>query len=86
MFIQDEGRRRQERLQSELSVIKVKLRELEAHNESLMNKSGEIKQQLKEHKDINDDRYYELRGMADEQLSVKDLVAVSLLLCHSFEI
>lgn len=78
LFLQDEAKKKQERLQAELSVIKVRLRELETANENLTRKTGEIKQQLREHVDINDDKYYELRGMADELLTVKDLLAVSL--------
>lgn len=79
-FLQDEAKRKQDRLQADLSVIKVRLRELESANESLTEKAGAIKQQLREHTDISEDRYYELRGTADDLLTVKDLLAVSTFL------
>ena len=75
-YLKDEAKRTQDRLHADLSVIKVKLRELEAQNERLTAKSCEVKQNLKEHVDIDEERYYELRCTADDMLSVKDLVAV----------
>lgn len=47
-------------------------------NENLIQKSGDIKKQLSEHVDINEDRYYELRSTADDLLTVKDLIAVGI--------
>ncbi|XP_067948432.1 progesterone-induced-blocking factor 1-like isoform X2 [Watersipora subatra] len=75
---EDTAKRRQERLHSELSVVKVHLRELEAQNKSLIGQSDEVKVQLKEHVDINEQKYYELRATTDQHLSVKDLVAMRI--------
>lgn len=58
-------------------MIKVKLRDLEAVNANLNKKSGEIKQQLREHIDIDEEKYYELRAMSEDTLTVKNLIAVS---------
>lgn len=72
---EQEARRRQELIKEELEEVRSKQRQLEATNERLQEKAGNVRKSLM-NLDITEDRYYEIRGLTTEESSLRDYVAV----------
>ncbi|KAJ8297810.1 hypothetical protein KUTeg_024341, partial [Tegillarca granosa] len=74
---EQEARRRQELIKEELEEVRSKQRQLEATNEKLQEKAGNVRKSLM-NLDITEDRYYEIRGLTSEESSLQDYVAMRL--------
>ncbi|XP_060607865.1 progesterone-induced-blocking factor 1-like [Ruditapes philippinarum] len=74
---QEESRRRQELIKAELDEVREKQRYLEATNERLQERAGNVRRSLRD-LDLTEEKFYELRSTSDEDLSLRDYVAVRL--------
>ncbi|KAK3597678.1 hypothetical protein CHS0354_040054 [Potamilus streckersoni] len=74
---QDEARRRQELIKNELEEVRQKQRQLEGTNERLQEKAGNVRRSLRD-LELSEEKYYELRGMAEEDLPLRDFVALKM--------
>lgn len=72
---EQESRRRQELIKSELEDLRQRQRHLESTNERLQEKAGNVRKKLKD-LDLSEDKYYELRGQSEDDLALRDFVAV----------
>ncbi len=73
---QDDSRRRQEQIQKELDTILKRQHHLEATNERLQEKAGGIRKTLMD-LDLTENQYSELRSKTEDEMSLRDFVAVS---------
>ena len=73
---QDESRRRQEQIQKELDTILKRQHQLEGTNERLQERAGGIRKTLMD-LDLTENQYSDLRGQPEDELSLRDYVAVS---------
>ncbi len=73
---QDESKRRQEVIQRELDTILRRQHQLEATNERLKERAGDVRRSLQD-LEITENQYLELKGQNEEELSLRDYVAVS---------
>lgn len=74
---QEESRRRQELIKSELDEVRQKQRHLEATNERLQERAGNVRRSLRD-LDLNEDRFYELKGASEDEIALRDYVAMRL--------
>ncbi|KAL4235445.1 Progesterone-induced-blocking factor 1 [Mactra antiquata] len=74
---QEESRRRQELIKIELDELRQKQRQLEGTNERLQERAGNVRRSLRD-LDLTEDKFYELRATSDDDLSLRDYVAVRL--------
>lgn len=74
---QEESRRRQELIKTELEEVRQKQKQLEATNERLQERAGNVRRSLKD-LDLTEDRFYELRTSSEDDLSLRDYVALRL--------
>lgn len=72
---QQDSKRRQELIKNELEDVRQRQKHLESVNIRLQEKAGNVRRTLKE-LDITEDRYYEIRGMSEDEMSLRDYVAV----------
>lgn len=73
---QDDSRKRHEQVQRELDTILKRQHELESTNERLQEKAVDIRRSLKD-LELTENQYRELKLRSEEELSLKDFVAVS---------
>lgn len=78
---EQESKRRQNLVKEELEDVRQKQKQLEATNEMLQERAGNVRRSLRD-LNLSEDRYYELRGQNEEDLSLRDFVAV----CFTFDI
>jgi len=71
----DEVHRRQEVIARELETIAHRQQQLEATNERLQEKAVDIRRSLKD-LELTDSQYHELRRADEDDLALKDFVAV----------
>ena len=74
---QEESRRRQELIKTELEELRKKQHQLEATNERLQEKAGNVRRSLRD-LDLTEERFFELKTTSDDDLSLRDYVAVRL--------
>jgi len=78
----DEMRQRQETIAHELEKIMKRQQQLEATNERLQEKAIDIRRSLTD-LDLTDAQYQQLRLMNEDDITLKDFVAVCLYADHS---
>ena len=71
----DEARKRQDLIKRELDEVRTRQQHLEATNERLQEKAGDVRRTLRD-LTISEERFYQLRGLPEEELSLRDYVAV----------
>ena len=76
---QDEARRRQDQIQRELENILRRQQQLESTNERLQEKAVDIRRTLND-LELSEGQYTNLRAQSDDDLSLKDFVAVGVLI------
>lgn len=69
-------RKQQALRKQEMETILLRQQQLEETNRRLGEKAGELRRLLRD-LDISKDRYQELRGLPDDQISIQEYVAVS---------
>lgn len=74
---EQDSKRRQHLVKEELNDVRQKQQQLEATNEKLQEKAGNVRRSLRD-LGLSEDRYYELRGQNEDDLSLRDFVAVSI--------
>lgn len=74
---EQESKRRQNLVKEELDDVRHKQKQLESTNEMLQERAGNVRRSLRD-LNLSEDRYYELRGQNEEDLSLRDFVAVWL--------
>eukprot|EP00058_Branchiostoma_floridae_P026016 XP_002611506.1 hypothetical protein BRAFLDRAFT_117194 [Branchiostoma floridae] len=74
---QEESRRRQEQTRAEIERIMQRQQQLETANARLQAHAGDIRRSLHD-LNLTEGQYFELKGMADEQLTMKEYVALQL--------
>ncbi|VDI49450.1 progesterone-induced-blocking factor 1 [Mytilus galloprovincialis] len=72
---EQESKRRQNLVKEELEDVRKKQQQLEGTNEKLQERAGNVRRSLRD-LTLSEDRYYELRGQSEEDLSLRDYVAV----------
>lgn len=70
-------RKQQALRKQEMEAILLRQQQLEETNRRLCEKAGELRRLLRD-LDISPDRYQELRGLPDDQISIQEYVAVSM--------
>ncbi|XP_012943699.1 progesterone-induced-blocking factor 1 [Aplysia californica] len=71
----DDARKRQELIKRELDGVRSRQQQLEAANERLQEKAGDVRRSLRD-LTISEERFYQLRGLPEEELSLRDYVAM----------
>ncbi|KAL5012861.1 hypothetical protein ScPMuIL_011412 [Solemya velum] len=74
---QQDSKRRQELIKNELEDVRQRQKHLENVNERLQEKAGNVRRTLKD-LDITEERYYEIRGMSEDDMSLRDYVAIQV--------
>ncbi|KAL8573389.1 hypothetical protein ACOMHN_032404 [Nucella lapillus] len=74
---QDEAKKRQQSVSRELEMVRTKQQHLEAANERLREKAGDVRKSLRD-LSLSEEKYYQLKGIPEEELSLRDYVAVRL--------
>ncbi|XP_052675379.1 progesterone-induced-blocking factor 1-like [Crassostrea angulata] len=74
---EQESKRRQELIKSELEEVRQRQKQLESTNERLEEKAGNVRRTLRD-LDITEDKYYELRGQSEEDISLREYVAMKM--------
>jgi progesterone-induced-blocking factor 1 len=74
---EQESKRRQDLIRDELEEVRQRQKHLESTNERLEEKAGNVRRTLKD-LHLTEDKYYELRGNSEEDLSLRDYVAVRI--------
>ena len=74
---QEESKRRQEVIQKELDRILKRQHQLEATNERLQERAGNVRRSLKD-LELTENQYLDLKGQNEDEISLRDHVAVSL--------
>ena len=82
---QEEARRRHEIIQKELDTILKRQHHLEATNERLRERAGDVRRSLKD-LEVTENQYLDLKGQNEEEISLRDYVAVSIIFTISFQI
>lgn len=72
---EQDSKRRQHLVKEELNDVRQKQQQLEATNEKLQEKAGNVRRSLRD-LGLSEDRYYELRGQNEDDLSLRDFVAI----------
>ncbi|XP_022091596.1 progesterone-induced-blocking factor 1-like [Acanthaster planci] len=72
-----DSRQRQQRLQSELDAIVKRQQQLERTNAQLQRRAGDVRSVLRD-LELSETDYIELRALSEEELSLRDYVAVKL--------
>ncbi|XP_063415782.1 progesterone-induced-blocking factor 1-like [Mytilus trossulus] len=72
---EQESKRRQNLVKEELEDVRKKQQQLEGTNEKLQERAGNVRRSLRD-LTLSEDRYYELRGQSEEDLSLRDYVAM----------
>ncbi|CAC5423073.1 PIBF1 [Mytilus coruscus] len=72
---EQESKRRQNLVKEELEDVRRKQQQLEGTNEKLQERAGNVRRSLRD-LTLSEDRYYELRGQSEEDLSLRDYVAM----------
>lgn len=73
----EEARKRQELIKRELDAVRSRQQQLEGANERLQEKAGDIRKSLR-NLNMSEERFYHLRGLPEEELSLRDYVAMRL--------
>jgi progesterone-induced-blocking factor 1 len=73
---QDEAKKRQHQISRELEMVQTKQQHLEAANERLREKAGDVRRSLRD-LGLTEERFYQLKGLPEDELSLRDYVAVS---------
>ncbi|KAI8510465.1 Progesterone-induced-blocking factor 1 [Branchiostoma belcheri] len=73
---QEESRRRQEQTRAEIERIMQRQQQLETANARLQAHAGDIRRSLRD-LNLTEGQYFELKGMAEEQITLKEYVAVT---------
>lgn len=74
---QEEAKRRQQSVSKELESVRTKQQHLEAANERLREKAGDVRRSLRD-LSLSEEKYYQLRSLPEEELSLRDYVALRL--------
>ncbi|XP_062569108.1 progesterone-induced-blocking factor 1-like [Saccostrea cucullata] len=74
---EQESKRRQDLIKGEMEEVRQRQKHLEATNERLEEKAGNVRRTLRD-LSLTEDKYYELRGQSEEDLSLRDYVAMKL--------
>ena len=74
---EDDAKKRQQTISKELEAVRTKQQHLEAANERLREKAGDVRKSLRD-LSLSEEKYYQLKGMPEEELSLRDYVAVSI--------
>lgn len=74
---QDEAKRRQQTVIKEFESVKTKQQHLEAANERLREKAGDVRRSLRD-LSLSEEKYFQLKGLPEEELSLRDYVALRL--------
>ncbi|XP_025087793.1 progesterone-induced-blocking factor 1-like [Pomacea canaliculata] len=74
---QEEAKRRQHSINKELESVRSRQQQLEAANERLREKAGDVRRSLRD-LSLTEEKYYILRGLPDEEISLRDFVAMRL--------
>ncbi|KAK7096662.1 progesterone-induced-blocking factor 1-like [Littorina saxatilis] len=74
---QDEAKKRQQMVSKELELVRTKQQHLEAANERLREKAGDVRKSLRD-LSLSEEKYYQLKGLQEEELSLRDYVAICL--------
>ncbi|XP_076467958.1 progesterone-induced-blocking factor 1-like [Babylonia areolata] len=74
---QEEAKKRQQSVSKELEMVRTKQQHLEAANERLREKAGDVRKSLRD-LSLSEEKYYQLKGMQEEELSLRDYVAVRM--------
>ncbi|XP_002737941.1 progesterone-induced-blocking factor 1-like [Saccoglossus kowalevskii] len=72
----EDARRRQQHLQGEIEAIMKRQHQLEKTNAELQRKAGDIRRSIKDI-DLSEDEYYELKNKKDDQMTLKEYVALT---------
>ncbi|KAK3100601.1 hypothetical protein FSP39_022354 [Pinctada imbricata] len=72
-----DAKRRQELIRTELEELQQRQKQLESTNERLQEKAGNVRRSLKD-LELTEDRYYELRAQNEDDISLRDFVAMRL--------
>ena len=72
----EEARKRQELIKRELDAVRSRQQQLEGTNARLQEKAGDVRKSLRD-LTMSEERFYHLRGLPDEELSLRDYVAVT---------
>ncbi|CAL1531375.1 unnamed protein product [Lymnaea stagnalis] len=73
----EDARKRQELIKRELEAVRARQQQLEGANERLQEKSGDVRRSLRD-LNISEERFYQLRAISEEELSLRDYVAMRL--------
>lgn len=73
---QEEAKKRQQAVSKELELVRNKQQHLEAANERLREKAGDVRRSLRD-LSLSEEKYYQLKGLPEEEQSLRDYVAVS---------
>lgn len=73
---QEEAKKRQHAINKELELVRTRQQQLEATNERLREKAGDVRRSLRD-LSLSEEKYYQLKVQAEDELSLRDYVAVS---------
>lgn len=73
---QEDSRRRHDSVKKELEEVSKRQHQLESTNLMLREKAGDVRKSLKD-LELSEERYYELRSLSEDEISLRDYVAVS---------
>ncbi|BFZ15223.1 hypothetical protein BsWGS_18261 [Bradybaena similaris] len=73
----EEARKRQELFKRELEAVRARQQQLEGANEILQSKAGDVRRSLRD-LSISEEQFFQLRGLPEADLSLRDYVAVKL--------
>ncbi|XP_059147396.1 progesterone-induced-blocking factor 1-like [Physella acuta] len=73
----EEARKRQELIKRELDAVRARQQQLEATNERLQEKAGDVRRSLRD-LSLSEERFFQLRSISEEDLSLREFVAMRL--------
>ncbi|XP_041358363.1 progesterone-induced-blocking factor 1-like [Gigantopelta aegis] len=74
---ESEAKKRQDLIRQELEEVRRRQQQLDSVNERLQEKAGNVRRSLKD-LSLSEEKYYELRTLSEEDLSLRDYVALRL--------
>ncbi|KAK6173888.1 hypothetical protein SNE40_017265 [Patella caerulea] len=74
---EEDAKKRQDMIKHELLEVRQRQQQLESANNRLREKAGDVMKSLKD-LNLSEEKFYELRGMKEDELSLRDYVAVRL--------
>ena len=74
---EDDAKKLQQMISKELDALRTKQHHLEAANQRLREKSGDVRKSLRD-LTLSEEKYYQIKSLTEEELSLRDYVAVRL--------